>query len=209
MSDASNLHSERQRFARRLAGVRWQDVGLVFTTRVGTPLNQHKVLTAFKDVLAVAKLVDRLFHDLRGSVATLLLMQGVDLLTISSATQAQHQRHNRRHLRARFARIATRGGEQNERQIDWNGVVIKRWWLSQWLSKRKTSARIEGGHFISVNYSKERDGTRGGARTHGLLLRRQTLYPLSYPRITAMVVVSAAGVKATITMAATDRSFTM
>jgi hypothetical protein len=43
---------------------------------------------------------------------------------------------------------------------------------------------------------KEESGTRGGARTHGLLLRRQTLYPLSYPRIDAMVAVLAVGVKA-------------
>jgi len=81
--DALKRHGERQQFARRLAGVRWQEMGFVFTTRVGTPLDQRKVLTAFKAVLAVAKLADRRFHDLRGSAATLMLMQGVDLLTIS------------------------------------------------------------------------------------------------------------------------------
>src|SRR6476660_5099600 len=42
------------------------------------------------------------------------------------------------------------------------------------------------------------NGTRGGARTHGLLLRRQTLYPLSYPRTNAMVAVSVASVKADV-----------
>lgn len=81
--NALKRHSERQQFARRLAGVRWQDLGHVFTTRVGTPLDQRKVLTAFKAVVAAANLEDRRFHDLRGSAATLMLMQGVDLLTIS------------------------------------------------------------------------------------------------------------------------------
>ncbi len=63
-------------------------------------------------------------------------------------------------------------------------------------------AWIEGE--TGIRLYKRGSGTRGGARTHGLLLRRQTLYPLSYPRITAMVAVSAAGVKATMTPTVTD-----
>jgi len=81
--DALQRHRERQQVACQLAGGRWQATEYVFTTRIGTPLDQRRVLAAFKDVLTVAKLADRRFHDLRGSAATLMLMQGVDLLTIS------------------------------------------------------------------------------------------------------------------------------
>ncbi len=81
--DALRRHRERQQFAERAAGARWREAGFIFTTRYGTPLDQRKVLTAFKDSLTAAALTDRRFHDLRGSAATLMLMQGVDLLTIS------------------------------------------------------------------------------------------------------------------------------
>jgi len=83
VADAIRRHHERQHFARRLVGARWQETGFVFTTKFGTPLDQRRVLIAFKDVLTKANLADRRFHDLRGSAATLMLMQGVDLLTIS------------------------------------------------------------------------------------------------------------------------------
>lgn len=82
-TDALQRHRERQQFAKRLVGARWQDTGFVFTTKFGTPLDQRRILIAFKRVLARANLADRRFHDLRGSAATLMLMQGVDLLTIS------------------------------------------------------------------------------------------------------------------------------
>jgi len=81
--DALRRHHERQHFAARLAGARWQNTGFIFTTPTGTPLDQRNVLEKFKGVLVIAKLPERRFHDLRGSAATLMLMQGVDLLTIS------------------------------------------------------------------------------------------------------------------------------
>jgi hypothetical protein len=63
----------------------------------------------------------------------------------------------------------------------------------------KCPPHVQAGILISLRY-KGKNGTRGGARTHGLLLRRQTLYPLSYPRINDMVAGSGRGVKAPISV---------
>ncbi len=81
--DAMQRQEERQQVARQLAGDRWQETGFIFTTGVGTPFDQSKILTAFKKVLATEGLTERRFHDLRGSAATLMLLQKVDILTIA------------------------------------------------------------------------------------------------------------------------------
>jgi integrase len=70
-------HKERQEQERLLAGNRWQETGLVFTTRVGTPIDARRLLIKFKIILTKAELPDIRFHDLRHSCATLLLAQGV------------------------------------------------------------------------------------------------------------------------------------
>jgi integrase len=60
-----------------LAGL-WEDSGLVFTTRVGTPLGRQELVTrSFKPLLPKAGLPDIRFHDLRHTCATLLLSKGV------------------------------------------------------------------------------------------------------------------------------------
>ncbi len=67
----------RQRDARLLAGSLWQETGLVFTTRWGTPIEPRNATRSFKRLLARAGLRSMRFHDLRHSCATLLLVQGV------------------------------------------------------------------------------------------------------------------------------------
>jgi integrase len=59
------------------AGGRWVDLGLVFCTRWGTPIEPRNATRSFKRVLAGAGLPEIRFHDLRHSCATLLLVQGV------------------------------------------------------------------------------------------------------------------------------------
>jgi integrase len=60
-----------------LAGL-WEDSGLVFTTRVGTPQGRQELVTrSFKPLLQKAGLPDIRFHDLRHTCATLLLSKGV------------------------------------------------------------------------------------------------------------------------------------
>jgi integrase len=61
----------------KLAGL-WEDNGLVFATRLGTPVGrQELVMRSFKPLLIKAGLPDIRFHDLRHTCATLLLGKGV------------------------------------------------------------------------------------------------------------------------------------
>jgi integrase len=61
----------------RLAGL-FADHGLVFASRVGTPVSRQDLVTrSFKPLLRRAGLPDVRFHDLRHTCATLLLGRGV------------------------------------------------------------------------------------------------------------------------------------
>jgi integrase len=68
---------ERQNLERLLAGDRWTDTGLVFTSTVGTPLDGKNVTHRFQAILKNAGLRHQRFHDLRHACASLLLAQGV------------------------------------------------------------------------------------------------------------------------------------
>ncbi len=70
-------HRVRQLQERLLAGQRWHDTGMVFTTTIGTPLDPRNVYRHFQRALAEAGLPQKRFHDLRHTCATLLLAQGV------------------------------------------------------------------------------------------------------------------------------------
>jgi integrase len=77
-----------QDLTRKWAGTRWQETGYVFTTRIGTPVDQRNLL---RDYYAITRPKPKKegekprqllfppirFHDLRHSAATLLLAQGV------------------------------------------------------------------------------------------------------------------------------------
>jgi integrase len=67
----------------RLAtGPEWRDLNLVFSTRIGTPIEAGNLHRDFKKQLEAAKLPMIRFHDLRHSTASLLLARGVGLRTI-------------------------------------------------------------------------------------------------------------------------------
>jgi len=56
----------------------WEDIGLMFTTRVGTPMGRQELVTrSFKPLLRRAGLPNIRFHDLRHTCATLLLSKDV------------------------------------------------------------------------------------------------------------------------------------
>ncbi|MDO8677217.1 MAG: site-specific integrase [Acidobacteriota bacterium] len=74
---ALTRHRVRQLEARLLAGKRWQEGALVFSTPIGTPLDGRNVTRAFKSILVSQGLPTIRIHDLRHSCATLLLVQGV------------------------------------------------------------------------------------------------------------------------------------
>jgi integrase len=61
----------------------WQDHGLVFPTRVGTPVSRHNLVArSFKPLLKRAGLPDIRFHDLRHTCATLMLAVERSTLTL-------------------------------------------------------------------------------------------------------------------------------
>ena len=58
---------------------RWEkNSGLVFTTSVGTPVEYRNVTTHFKKVISETGLPNIRFHDLRHTVATLLLSKEIN-----------------------------------------------------------------------------------------------------------------------------------
>jgi integrase len=75
-------HRERQLFERRAAGKAWQEGGYVFTTTIGTPLDDGNLRRAFWALLRKADLPKIRFYDLRHSCASLLLAQGVHPRTV-------------------------------------------------------------------------------------------------------------------------------
>jgi integrase len=75
--DALQHHKARQSQERRLAGTRWHETGLVFTSTIGTPIEVGNLRRSFWRLLDKACLPRMRFHDLRHSCASLLLVQGV------------------------------------------------------------------------------------------------------------------------------------
>lgn len=75
--EALRAHRTRQREDQLLAGARWQERRLVFTTREGQPLDARNVFRGFQRLLARAGLPHPRLHDLRHACATLLIAQGV------------------------------------------------------------------------------------------------------------------------------------
>jgi integrase len=67
---------------RLLAGSRWQNSGLVFTSTNGTPMAAGDLTKRFQRLLADAGLPRLRFHDLRHGTASLLVAQGVHPRTI-------------------------------------------------------------------------------------------------------------------------------
>jgi integrase len=76
--DALRQHQMRQEEERNLAGTSWKGDGkYVFTSSIGTPLEQRRLDRIFKDLCDGADLRRVRFHDLRHSAASLLIAQGV------------------------------------------------------------------------------------------------------------------------------------
>jgi integrase len=75
-------HRVLQASEREQAGDRWQESGLVFTTRIGTPIEPRNINRHFDQVIAAAAVPRIRFHDLRHSCASMLYTQGVSLENI-------------------------------------------------------------------------------------------------------------------------------
>ncbi len=75
-------HKRSQDDSRLLAGNRWVDTGMVFTTSIGTMLDPRNMLRDFYNLMKRSNLPKVRFHDLRHSAATLLLSQGVHMKAV-------------------------------------------------------------------------------------------------------------------------------
>ncbi len=75
--DALKHHQERQQAMREKAGTQWRNKDIVFCNMYGDYLSTTNLQIAFKRLLQTAELPDIRFHDLRHSVATIMLGMGV------------------------------------------------------------------------------------------------------------------------------------
>jgi len=71
-------HRNRQHTERMNAGENWQSHDLIFSTPIGTPLDNSNVNKVYKQCLKKAGLPNIRFHDLRHTAATLMLQEEVN-----------------------------------------------------------------------------------------------------------------------------------
>jgi integrase len=76
-------HREKQRVLKAFAGSKWQDHGMIFTSSVGSPVDQRNLDRDFKAILKKTGLKEIRFHDLRHTAASLMLNNGVPSLVVS------------------------------------------------------------------------------------------------------------------------------
>ncbi|HVB25872.1 MAG TPA: site-specific integrase [Ktedonobacteraceae bacterium] len=81
--EALEEHREKQEQARVKAGEKWQEKGLIFCNIYGNYFDPDHMGVLFKKLLKKADLPDVRFHDLRHSVATILLAAKIDLKAVS------------------------------------------------------------------------------------------------------------------------------
>jgi integrase len=62
---------------RLLAGESWTEQKLIFTTRLGTPVDTSNILHRFQQILKEAGIEKMRFYDLRHTHASLLIAEGV------------------------------------------------------------------------------------------------------------------------------------
>ena len=74
---------DHQNEERTVAGNRWIENGLIFTTKVGTPINSRNLLRDFKLLLQKAGLPSIRFHDLRHTAASLMLNHSIPVIVVS------------------------------------------------------------------------------------------------------------------------------
>jgi len=77
-------HREKKERQKVLSGNCWQEHGMIYTTSIGTYIDQTKVSRAFKQILREAGLPAIRFHDLRHTSIAILLENGTPVNTVQS-----------------------------------------------------------------------------------------------------------------------------
>jgi integrase len=77
-------HKDRQAWARKRAGERWAESGLVFTTGIGTPLSPRNVGRSFEAMIESAGVPRVRLHDLRHVSASLDLASGTSVKAVAA-----------------------------------------------------------------------------------------------------------------------------
>jgi integrase len=77
-----DAHRKRQEMAKAFAGEKWQESGLIFTSGIGTFLDQSKISREFKRILEKAGLPNIRFHDLRHTSISFLLDMNTPVNTV-------------------------------------------------------------------------------------------------------------------------------
>lgn len=82
--DVLRAHLALQARERRLAGDRWQEHGLIFTSTLGTPLHHKNLVDRyFKPLVRAAGVKPIRFHDLRHTAAAIMLSHGRPPIVVS------------------------------------------------------------------------------------------------------------------------------
>lgn len=136
-------HREAQDRLRLLAGKKWIEMGLVFTTRMGTPLDAADVRRDFRSAIRLAPGIDPdawTPRELRHSFVSLLSDSGVPIEEISRlfghkstlVTELVYQAAPSRHSVWRHG----------------HGPTLRHSWLAIWLAgprKQQDARRLRGG----------------------------------------------------------------
>lgn len=77
-------HQELQVQERVLAGSAWQEMDLIFTSKIGTGLHPKNLVDRyFKPLVKAAGVTEIRFHDLRHTAASIMLSRGVSIFAVS------------------------------------------------------------------------------------------------------------------------------
>jgi len=70
-------HAEFQQCEKCSVGANWRENNLVFPSGIGTPMDPHRLMDVYKQLLKRAGLPDCRLHDLSHTAATLMLGWGI------------------------------------------------------------------------------------------------------------------------------------
>jgi integrase len=109
IADAAK-HKAAQARERRAAGDTWQEHHLVWCQPNGRPIDARADWEEWKEILRLAEVRDARVHDGRHTAATMLLLQGVDEITVMAVMGWSDRRMLRRyqHVVAELRQEATR-----------------------------------------------------------------------------------------------------